>query len=185
MWKYLLSSLSFFFIYFLFFIFLLIISFFCVIGCFWFIILIYLIFIIISPFIEFSPLGSPLPIYRPFPWFYTPFLWGELEFLINIPFKSIAFLCLNSSKNTLLDLNNLFLVFLFTGFTRLIPYLFINKVAAFQPLYFIILLIENLWFNYIMFHLYSAVLPHSFTLLFGFSFIRGPIPLYKPMPKIF
>ena len=109
---------------------------------------------------------------------------GKFKFLINIPFKFIIFFCLGSFRAVLLNLNNLFLVFLFAGFIYLIPYLFINKVAVFQPFYFIILFIEDLWFNYIIFFLYFAILPCSFILLSGFFFIYGSMPLYRLIPEV-
>ena len=78
------------------------------------------------------------------------------------------FFCLGSSRVALLGLNNLFLVFLFAGFICLIFYLFIDEAAVFQLFYFIILLVENLWFDYIISFLYSVALFRSFAFLFGF-----------------
>ena len=94
------------------------------------------------PFIKSFFSGSPSPIYQSFPKFYTSFLRGELEFLINTPFKSITFFRLGSSRAALSDLNNLFLASLFAGFVRSVPYLSINKAAAFQPPYSITLPIK-------------------------------------------
>ena len=143
-----------------------------------------LISVIIPPFIKSSFLGSPSPVYWPFPRFYTPSLRGKLEFLVDIPFKSIIFFCLGSSRAALLGLNNLFLVFLFAGFMHLISYLFINKAVVFQLFYFIIFLMENLWPDYIMFFLYFAALSYNLIFLFNFPFICGPTSLYKLIFKV-
>ena len=93
---------------------------------------------------------------------YIYFLWGKLEFLVDTPFEFIVFFYLGFSRAILLSLNNLSLVFLFAGFMCLISYLFINKIAAVQPFYSIILFIENPWFDYIIFfyilQLYLVVL---------------------------
>ena len=83
------------------------------------------------PFIKSFFLGSPLPVYWFFFRFCIPSLWGKFEFLVDIFFKFIIFLYLGSSRAALLGLDNLFLVFLFAGFMRLIPYLFINKAVVF------------------------------------------------------
>ena len=134
MWGYLLLLL------FYFLLFLLVVSFFCVIGCFWFIILVYFIFVIMSPFIKSSFSGLLLFIY----WFFfrshIPFLRDKLKFLVDAFFNFIIFFCLGSPRATLLSLNNLFFVFLFMGFVCLILYLFIDKIAVFQPFYFAVFL---------------------------------------------
>ena len=98
---------------------------------------------IMPPFIESSPSGSPLPVYWPFPKFYTPFLRDELEFLANTLFKFIIFLHLGSSRVALFGLNNLFLVSPFAGFIYLISYLSIDEAAALQPPYSTILPIKK------------------------------------------
>ena len=121
----------------------------------------------------------PSSVHQPFPRFYTPFLRGKLEFLADVPFKSIIFFCLGSSRAALLSLNNLFLIFLFIGSVRLIPHLFINKIAVFQPSYSIILFMEDFWPNYIIFSLRFIILFHNFAPLPGFPFIYSPISLYR------
>ena len=104
--------------------------------------------------------------------------------MVNIPFKSIIFFCLGSFRATLLDLNNLFLISLFMGFVRSIPYLFINKVAVFQPFYSIIFFMEDPRPDYIIFFLYFIVLLRNFAPLFDFPFIYGLTPLYRLMFKV-
>ena len=137
------------------------------------------IFVIIPLFIKFSLLGSPLFVYQPFLRSYISFLRGKLEFLIDIPSKYIIFFCLGSFRATLLNLNNLFLAFLFIRFVCLIPYLFENKVVVFQPFYFVIFFMEGFWFDYIISLLYFVALFYNFILLFGFLFIYSPMPLYR------
>ena len=83
-----------------------------------------------------------------------------------------------------MGLNNLFLVFLFTGSVRLIPYLSINKTAVFQPPYSTTLLIEDLWPNYIASSLHFIILFCNLIFLFNFPSICGLIPLYKLIFKI-
>ena len=73
---------------------------------------------------------------------------------------------------------------LFMGFVRLIPHLFINEVAAFQPLYFIIFHVEDPRLNYVASFLYFIILPCSFTLLFSFPSIYGSTLLYKLILKV-
>ena len=109
---------------------------------------------------------------------------GKFEFLADTPFKSIIFFYLGPSRATPLDLNNLFLIFLFAGFVHLIPYLSINKAAVFQPFYSIIFLIKDFQPNCVISSLYSIILPHNFALLFGSFFICGPTPLYRLMPEV-
>ena len=104
--------------------------------------------------------------------------------MVDTPSKSIIFFRLGSSRATLLDLNNLFLAFLFAGFVCLIPYLFINEVTVFQPLYFINFFMEDPRPDYIAFFLHSIALPRSFALLSGSPSIYGPISLYRPTPEI-
>ena len=154
-------------------------SFFYIISYFWFIILVYLIFAIIPLFIRFSFLGLPLPAYRPFPRFYTPFLWGELEFLADTPFKSIIFFHLGSSRAALLGLNNLFLVSLFVGSVRSMPHLSTDKAAALQPPHSAALPMEDPRPDRVASSLRSAALPHGFAL-----FIRGPTPSHGPTPEV-
>ena len=162
----------------------LVIFFLYIISCFWFIILVYLAFIIIPPSIKSSFLGLLSPVCQLFPRFYIPSLRGELEFLANTPFKSIIFFRLGSSKAALLGLDNLFLIFLFIRFVRLILYLFINKIITLQPSYSTTLPIEDLWPDYIMFSLYSTVLPYSFIPLFSSLFIYGFTLSHRPIFKI-
>ena len=109
---------------------------------------------------------------------------GELKFLAGIPFKSITLFRLSSSRAALLDLNNLSLVSLFAGSVYLIPCLFADEVAAFQPLYSVVLPMEDLRLNYVIFSLRSTVLPHNFAPLSGSLFIYGPTPLYRLMSEV-
>ena len=109
---------------------------------------------------------------------------GKFKFLVNTPFKSIAFFRPGSSKATLLGLNNLFLAFLFIRSIYLIFYLFINEAAAFQPFYSIIFFMEDPQPNYIAFSLYFAVLFHNFIFLFNSPSIYGLIFLYKLIFKV-
>ena len=95
-------------------------------------------------FIKSSFLGLLLFVYQPFLKSYTPSLQGELRFLVDALFKSIIFFHLGPSKATSLNLDNLFLAFLFMGFIYLIPCLFINKVIIFQPFYFVVFSMEDL-----------------------------------------
>ena len=99
-------------------------------------------------------------------------------------FKSIILLRLGSSRAALLGLDNLFLVFLFAGSICSIPHLFINKAAAFQPLYSTALFMEDPRPNYIIFSLRFIILLHNFAFLPGFFSIYGPILLYKLTPKV-
>ena len=111
-------------------------------------------------------------------------MWGELEFLADIPFKSIIFLCSGSSRAALLGLNNLFLAFLFAGSVRLIPHLFINKVIILQPPHSTALFMEDPQPDYIASFLYSTALPRSFTPLPDSPSIYGPTPLYRPTLEV-
>ena len=104
--------------------------------------------------------------------------------MADIPFEFIIFLYLGSFKAALLSLNNLFLAFPFTGFIHLIPYLFINKVAVFQPPYSAIFFMEDLRLNYIISSLRFAALSYNFTFLPGFFFIYGPTPSHRLIFKI-
>ena len=136
------------------------------------------------PSIEFFFLGFPSPARRPFPRSHTSSLWGKLEFLADAPFKSIMLLYPGSSRAILLNLNNLFLAFLFAGFIYLIPYLSADKATVFQPFYSIAFLMEDPRPNYIISFLRSTVLPRSFTPLFGSPSIYGPTPSYRLTPEV-
>ena len=103
---------------------LLVASFFCVISYFWFVI--WSVFCYYAFFYRVFSFRFITIYLSTFPWVLYTFLWGELEFLANTPFKYLILFCLGSSRAVLLDLNNLFLAFLFAGFVCLMFYLSIN-----------------------------------------------------------
>ena len=69
------------------------------------------------------------------------------------------------------------------GFVCLMPYLFINKVAIFQPLYFIIFFVKDFQPYYIIF--FYILQPYLIiSLLYLVFLICGPIALYKLIFKV-